>query len=107
MHGVINLKLRKCWLLKMEYAPSTYICISRDHVCTFRELFTQYSQYSTWENTKAFLQLGTIVRNAVATLTAFNSLKGGHAQCTSKASAEQVKYVEPQVEHTFLWPLSP
>jgi len=38
-------------------------------------------------------------------LTAFQSQ--GHSQCTSNASAEQVHYVEPQEDRTFLWPLSP
>jgi hypothetical protein len=52
------------------------------------------------------LQLGTTVRNAVAPLT-HSTIKDGHAQCTSNASAEQVQYVEPQEDHAFLWPLSP
>ena len=38
-------------------------------------------------------------------LTAFQSQ--GHAQCTRNASAEQVKYVEPQEDRTILWSLSP
>jgi hypothetical protein len=28
------------------------------------------------------------------------TIKDGHAQCTGKASAEQVQYVEPQEEQT-------
>ena len=38
-------------------------------------------------------------------LTAFQSQ--GHEQCTRNASAEQMKYVEPQEDRIFLWPLSP
>ena len=65
------------------------------------------SQYSTWENKKGIFQLGTTVRNALAMLTVFHSLKDVHAQCTSNASAEQVQYLEPQEAQTFLWSLSP
>jgi hypothetical protein len=42
-----------------------------------------------------------------AVLNYIASHSQGHAQCTGTASAEQVQYVEPQEDHTFLWPLSP
>jgi len=47
----------------------------------------------------------TLHGHAGSMLTAFQSQ--GHSQCTSNASAEQVRYVEPQENRTFLWPLSP
>jgi len=34
-------------------------------------------------------------------------LKYGHAHCTAKRHANQVQYVEPQEDHTFLSPLFP
>jgi len=42
----------------------------------------------------------TLDGHAGTMLTAFQSQ--GHAQCTSNASAEQVQYVEPQEDRTFL-----
>jgi len=48
---------------------------------------------------------GTLHGHAGTMLTAFQSR--GHAQSTRNASAEKVKYVEPQEDRTFLFPLSP
>jgi len=47
----------------------------------------------------------TLHGHAGMMLTAFQSQ--GHVQHTSNASAEQVQYVEPQEDLTFLCPLSP
>jgi len=47
----------------------------------------------------------TLHGHAGTMLIAFQSQR--HAQCTSNASAEQVQYVEPQEDRTFLWLLSP
>ena len=65
------------------------------------------SQYSMWENTKSIF--ATLYNQPFITQSQYwlhSTLKDGHAQCTGNASAERVQYVEPQEDHTFLWPLS-
>jgi hypothetical protein len=47
------------------------------------------------------------IYNAVATLTAMKLSRTGMCSVRVTRPAEQVQYVEPQEDHTFLWPLSP
>ena len=82
--------------------------LQQQHVHCHRKIHTQNACHNIprGKTQKAFLQLGTTIHNAVATWL-ISSPKDGHAQCTSNMSAEQVQYVEPQEDHTFLRPLSP